>query len=91
MELPAQYSIHGHNKGGILVLVRSSLKVSAVVKSRIEVGECMSLVIQNTFRLKVIYRRPELQTAADIDTCLQWFDDVHDHLVPTFFVGDYNW
>ena len=52
------------------MLVRSCLKISSAIKSRVDVGECMSLIINSTFRLKVIYRRPELQTAADIDNCL---------------------
>jgi hypothetical protein len=64
LHLPAELTTgKGHNKGGIIVLFKRNLKLSAVLKERNIVGERISCVVADLFRFSVIYRRPEHQTA----------------------------
>ncbi len=49
------------------MLVKRSIGACGIVKERVDVGERISCVLGDFAQVNVIYRRPELKTATDID------------------------
>jgi hypothetical protein len=50
--------------------MRNTIKLTGVVKERLYFGEHIACIIDNQFRLELVYRRPEGQTAADFDAAM---------------------
>jgi hypothetical protein len=60
----------GHNKGGLVLLMRNTIKLTGVVKDRCSFGEHVTCILNDIFRMVLVYRRPEGQTASDFDAAM---------------------